>query len=79
MKPPGRPPQGSHFFLDFPALDMAMATAWFLGFPARISVAMFSEITFLDLPFFRGTALPFGHDVGVDVDDSRQASEPQNA
>lgn len=37
---------------------MAMATAWFFGLPALISVLMFSETVLLDLPFFSGIWYP---------------------
>src|SRR5574337_29503 len=40
--------------LLFPAFDIAIAIACFCGFPAAISVLMFSEITFLDFPDFNG-------------------------
>jgi hypothetical protein len=43
-----------HFFFDFPAVAYAIATACFCGFPARISVAMFLLIVFLDEPFLSG-------------------------
>src|SRR6266542_1567807 len=38
---------------------MAMATAWSFGRPDLISSAMFSEMTFLPEPFFRGISIPF--------------------
>ena len=41
-------------FFDFPAFDRAIATACFCGFPASISIRMFADITFFDLPFFSG-------------------------
>lgn len=42
------------FFFDFPALSMAIATACFCGLPLLTNSAIFSLITFLDLPFLRG-------------------------
>lgn len=48
----------SFFFLDLPALFMAIATACFSGFPSLRSVAMLLETVFLDLPFFSGTSIP---------------------
>lgn len=41
-------------FLDLPALDKAIAIAWFLGLPAAISVLILEEITFWLLPVFNG-------------------------
>jgi hypothetical protein len=46
------------FFLFFPALLSAIATACFRGLPAFISVLMLLEIAFFDLPFFRGMIPP---------------------
>jgi len=40
--------------LDIPALDMAIATACFLGFPAAISVLMLEDTVFLLEPDFNG-------------------------
>jgi hypothetical protein len=42
------------FFLDLPALLKAIAIACFAGFPAFRSVAMFSDMTFLLDPDFKG-------------------------
>lgn len=42
------------FFLVLPATESAMAMACFCGRPAFISLRMFAEIVFCDLPFFRG-------------------------
>jgi hypothetical protein len=39
---------------------MAMATACFSGFPALLSVAMFSDITAFDFPVFSGMILVLG-------------------
>lgn len=42
------------FFLDFPATFIAIAMACFWGLPAAISVLMFLEMAFLDLPLESG-------------------------
>jgi hypothetical protein len=44
-----------YFFLAFPALDRAMATACFWGLPAFISVLMLAETVLAELPRFKGT------------------------
>jgi len=43
-----------NYFLDLPAFLMAIAIAFFCGLPACISLRMFSDITFFDVPFFSG-------------------------
>ena len=45
-------------FFCFPALLKAIAIAWSWGFPAFISVLIFSETTFRDEPSFSGISTP---------------------
>lgn len=47
------------FFRDFPALFIAMAMLCFSGYPECLSSLMFSEITFLLLPFASGIFLSY--------------------
>jgi hypothetical protein len=59
----------SWFFIDqlyfffglllFPAFEYAIAAACFTGLPLRTSVAIFSLITALDFPVFKGIISPF--------------------
>lgn len=44
--------------LDLPALERAIATACFCGLPAAISVLMFLDTVFLELPVFNGIIYP---------------------
>ena len=46
-----------HFFLLFPALRIAIATAWERDFPAFRSVRMFDAMVFFDDPDLRGMEL----------------------
>ena len=48
------PWEGYFFFLALPATDKAIATACFWGLPAAISVLMFWDTVFRDLPFLSG-------------------------
>jgi len=48
----------TYFFLDFPALFIAIATLCFSGLPASRSVLMFSLTTFLLDPDLRGMVYP---------------------
>ena len=50
-----------HFlrFLDLPALDSAIATAWSCGRPSFLSVRILDETVALDLPLFKGIIYTF--------------------
>lgn len=53
-----------YFFLLFPALLMAIATACFWGLPACISFLILEEMVFCEEPDFKGVMPPsFAHDV----------------